>query len=135
MSLHCNQNHMVRKNEKKLEIYTCNMPYVSFFEIFMGQFRERKQRCNFWKLSFDCRRFKILCYDWDGIVVNSNQKHGIYCTVVRFCQRNVKYPKRQCMTIDCLNSGPVDEDFINFVEKNEIILFETANELRRASVW
>ena len=66
---------------------------------------------------FDCRRFKILCYDWYGIVANSNRKYGIYCTAVKFCQPNLRYPKTECMTVHFLNSGVVDEDFTNFVKK------------------
>ena len=40
MSLVCKQNHMVRKNEMKSGIYTCEMPYVSFFEVLMCKLRE-----------------------------------------------------------------------------------------------
>ena len=135
MSVVCKQNHMIRKKEMKLGMYTCDMPYISLFEVLMCQLRERERQCNFCKLCFDCRPFKILCHDWGGIIRNSNRKYRTYCTAVRFCQRNLKYPKTQCMTVDFLNSGVVDEDFFNFVEKNERIFFETGDKFRRAKVW
>ena len=130
MSLVCKQNHMVRKNEIKLGIYTCDVPYVNFFEVFMCQLREREQQCNFCKLRFNCRRFKILCYDWDGIIRNSNRNQKIYCTAVRYFQINLNYCT-QCMTVDFLNSGVVDDEFINFVEKNENFFLKLQTNLKR----
>ena len=124
MSLVCKQNHMVRKSEMKSGIYTCEMPYVSFFEVFMCQLREIEQQCNFCKLCFNCRHFQILCYNWDGIIRNSNRNHRIYCTAVRFYLT-------QCMTVDFLNSGVVADDFINFVEKNESFFFKLQTNLEK----
>ena len=133
MSLVCKQNDMVRKNEMKLGIFTCDMPYVSFFEVFMCQLREREQQCNFCKLRFNSRRFKILCYNWDGIIRNSNRNHKIYWTAVRFCQRSLNY-RTQCMTVDFLKSGVVDDDFINFVEKNENIFLKLQTNLENKNL-
>lgn len=113
MNLACHQNHKIRKNGKKLGMYRSDMSYIESFEVFKCQLRERKQSCNFCKKCFDCRRFKILCYDWYGIVTNSNRKYGIHCSAMRFCQRNLRYRKTECMTVDFLNSGVVDKDFIN----------------------
>ena len=39
------------------------------------------------------------------------------------------------MAIDILNSGVVDDEFINFVEEKENILFEIITEFRKARVW
>ena len=39
------------------------------------------------------------------------------------------------MTVDFLNSRPVNEEFINFVIKNEKILFVIANQFRKVKVW
>ena len=76
------------------------MDYVEFFNVFNCQLQDRKLKCQFCKKCFDCRRFRQLCYEWFGIVKNSRRKDGIYCTVVRFCQRNLRYQKTQCMTLD-----------------------------------
>ena len=66
---------------------------------------------------------------------HSNRRYKIYVTRLRFCQRNFCYPKTQCMAIDILNSGVVDDEFINFVEEKENILFEIITEFRKARVW
>ena len=39
------------------------------------------------------------------------------------------------MTLDFLNSGVVDEEFMNFVESKEKVLFKTANEFRKVKLW
>ena len=69
MSLVCHLIHKVRKNKKKLAKYRFDMPYIEFFEVFKCQLRERQQQCNFCKICSGCRCFKILCYNWYGIVV------------------------------------------------------------------
>ena len=134
MSLVCEENHKLRKNPK-LDMYTSDMDYVQFFNVFECQLNERKRQCGFCKNCFNCRRFKLLCYQWDGIILNSNRKYGNHCTAVRFYLRKLKYPKAQCMTLDFLSSGPVHEEFQNFVEEKEKILFDIANEFRKAKVW
>ena len=111
MSLICDETHKLRKNYIHLHKYTSGMDYVWL------PLKERKMQCGFCKVCFNCKRFLLLCYQWDGMVCNSNRKNGIYYTAVRFCQRNLKYPKTECMTLDFFSGGPVQKDFINFIEK------------------
>ena len=111
------------------------MDYVEFFNVFNYQLEERKSKCQFCKKCFDCRRFRQLWYEWNGIVENSKRKQGIDCTVVRFCQRSLQYPKTECMTLDFFNSGNVDEKLINFVEEKEKFLFKIADEFRKVKMW
>ena len=66
---------------------------------------------------------------------NSRKKQGIYCTAVKFFQRNLHYPKIECMRLDFLNSGNVDEKCINFVEEKEKVLFKIAGEFRKVKMW
>ena len=117
MSLVCDETYKLRKNHIYLDMYTSDMDYVQFFDVFDCQLKERKIQCGFCKVCFNCKRFLLLCYQWDGMVCNSNRKNGIYCTAVRFCQRNLKYHKTECMTLDFFSGGPVQKDFINFIEK------------------
>ena len=63
------------------------------------------------------------------------EERGIYCTAVRFCQRNLQYSKTECMTLDFLNSENVDGKFINFVEEKEKVLFKIADEFRKVKMW
>ena len=135
MSLVCSKNHTLRKNHDLLSMYTADMDYVEFFNVFNYQLEERKSKCQFCKKCFDCRRFQQLWYEWNGIVENSKRKQGIDCTVVKFCQRNLQYPKTECMTLDFFNSGNVDEKLINFVEEKEKFLFKIADEFRKVKMW
>ena len=135
MSLVCDETYKLRKNHIYLDMYTSDMDYVQFFDVFDCQLKERKIQCGFCKVCFNCKRFRLLCYQWDGIVCNSNRKNGIYCTAVRFCQQNLKYPKTECMTLEFFSGGPVQKDFINFIEKKEKILSEIANKFRNVKVW
>ena len=135
MSLVCDETHKLRKNHIHLGMYTSDMDYVQFFDVFDCQLKERKTQCGFCKVCFSCKRFRLLCYQWDGIVFSSNQKNEIYCTAVWFCQQNLKHPKTDCRTLDFLSSGPVDNDFINFIEEKEKILLEIANEFQKVKVW
>ena len=130
MSLVSSEKYKLRKNHTLLDMYTADIDYV-----FECQLEERKLKCQFCKKRFDCRRFCQLCHEWDGIVTNSQRKKNIYCTAIRFCQRNLPYPKTECMTLDFLNSGVVDEEFMNFVESKEKVLFKTANEFRKVKLW
>ena len=63
----------------------------------------------------------------NGIVKNSRRKQGIYCTVVR----NLQYPKTECLTLDFLNSGNVDEKFKNFVEEKEKVFLKLQTNLEK----
>ena len=134
MSLVCEENHKLRKNPK-LDMHISDMDYAQFFDVFEYQLNEREEQCVFCKKCFNCRRFRLLCYEWHRTILNSNRKNGIYCTAVRFCKQNLRYPKTQCITLDFLNSRPVDDEFKNFVEKKEKIIFDIANEFRKVKVW
>ena len=137
MSLFCSGRHNLRKNHILHDMYSASMGYVEFLDVlnFERQLEKRKFKCQFCKTCFDCRRFCQLCYKWNGIVTNSNRQKGIYCTTIRFCQRNLRYPKTDCMTIDFLNSSYVDEKFIKFVEEKEKVLFRIANQFRKFKMW
>ena len=118
MSLVCDETYKLRKNHIYLDMYTSDMDYVQFFDVFDCQLKERKIQCGFCKVCFNCKRFRLLCYQYNGIVCNSNRKNGIYSTAVQFCQWNLRYPKTQCMTLDISSSGLV-ERFYRFYWKKQ----------------
>ena len=135
MSLVCSKNHTLTKNHNLHSMYVADMDHVKFFNVFNCQLEERKLKCQCCKKCFDCRRFRQLCYELNGVGENSRRKQGIYCTAVRFYQRNLQYPKTDCMTLDFLNSRNVDEKFINFVEEKEKVLFKVADKFRKVKMW
>ena len=94
-----------------------DMNYVEFQQVFICYLNERKKVCDFCKKYCDCKRFKLLCGEYSTITELSRRDLMIYVTAVRFNARNLRYPKIQAMTLDILNSRPVDKHFLQTLKK------------------
>ena len=112
-----------------------DMNYVEFQQVFICYLNERKKVCDFCKKYFDCKRFKLLCGEYSTITELSRRDLMIYVTAVRFNARNLRYPKVQAMTLDILNSRPVDKHFLSDIKEGERQLQNVINEFRKVKVW
>ena len=54
MSLGYSKNHTLRKNHNLVSMYTADIDYIEFFNVFNCQLEERKLKCQFYKKCFDC---------------------------------------------------------------------------------
>ena len=54
---------------------------------------------------------------------------------MQFNARNLRYPKTQAMTLDVLNSRPVNLNFLSEIQKGEEELQNVIDELRKVNVW
>ena len=111
-----------------------DMNYVEFQQVFNCYLNKRRTDCNFCQKCFDFKRFKLLCSEYSTLIQLSNRKFGIYVTDVGFNARNWKYPKKQAMTLDILNSRQIDDSFILLIKKGEEQIHEVINELQKAKV-
>ena len=83
----------------------------------------------FAKKCFDCKRYNLLCGEYSTITELSRREVMIYVTAVRFNARNLCYPKTQAMTLDTLNSRPVDLNFFSEIKEGEEQLQNVTDEL------
>ena len=85
------ENHHIRKNYLSLDMFTADMTYEEFQNVFDCYLEERKFKCGFCLSCWDCRRFPHLYFEYENIVLNSHREDMTYCTAVRFCSRNLRY--------------------------------------------
>lgn len=134
-SICCTNNHNIRLNSALLYPNDKDMNYTEFQNAFECYLEERTENCNFGKNCFDCRRFKLLCYEYHNKTLLSNRTKFINVTAVRFNSRNLYYKKTQSMTVDILRSHPVGCDFLTQIKEGEENLLQVVNELRKTKVW
>ena len=134
-SICCEQKHNIRVSKVMTYPETMDMNYVEFEQVFICYLNERKKVCDFCKKCFDCRRFKLLCGEYSTITELSRREVMIYVTAVRFNAHNLCYSKTQAMTLDILNSRPVDLNFLSEIKEGEEQLHNVIDELRNGKVW
>ena len=116
-----------------------NMNYLDFQKVFQCFLKERQNFCNFCKTCAKCKRVRQLCYEYDGIILNSNRKFGRYTTVVRVNAENRRYPKTFCMTVDIYNSRIIEENednlFLEQIKVYEQKFLKVVNDFRKVKLW
>ena len=80
----CSADHNIRINPCMMYPRDMDMNYLDFQKVFQCFLKERQNFCNFCKTCTKYKRFQQLCYEYDGIILNSNRKFGRYTTAVRF---------------------------------------------------
>ena len=67
-SICCLLKHNIRVNKVMTYPGNMDMNYVEFQQVFNCYLNERRTACNFFKRCFDCKRFKLLCAEYNTII-------------------------------------------------------------------
>ena len=75
----------------------------------------------------------LLWIEWNCEKLNDKTEGLLYCG--KILPKKFAISKNWVYDLDFLNSGNVDEKFINFVVEKEKVLFKIADKFRKVKMW